>query len=80
MKRVKRYRSTLLRMEEILSITRERYEPGNQSRCYRAVWRRYIEPRFGICYRTYLAYVKWRPGADEEREENERQLKLFEDE
>lgn len=30
------------------------YEAGNQAKCYKAVWRRWIEPEFGICYRTYL--------------------------
>ena len=30
------------------------YEAGNQAKCYKAVWRHWIEPEFGICYRTYL--------------------------
>lgn len=35
----------------------EHYEPGNQSKCYRAVWRKHIEPKYGICYRTFLNYI-----------------------
>lgn len=53
----KRYKSTLCRIREICDITREHYEAGNQSKCYHAVWRNYIEPRYGICYRTYLNYI-----------------------
>lgn len=42
---------------EVCELTRRHYEPGNQSRSYYAVWRTHIEPRFGICYRTYLSYI-----------------------
>lgn len=52
-----RYKSTLCRIREICDITREHYEEGNQSKCYRAVWRNYIEPKYGICYRTFLNYI-----------------------
>ncbi len=51
------YKSTERRIREICELTRQHYEQGNQSKCYRAVWRRYIEPRYGICYRTYLNYI-----------------------
>ena len=50
----KRYKSTLARAEKIKAITALHYERGNQARCYKAVWRHWIEPEFGICYRTYL--------------------------
>jgi hypothetical protein len=52
-----RYKSTLYRIREVCEITREHYEEGSQSKCYRAVWRKYIEPKYGICYRTYLNYI-----------------------
>ncbi len=44
------------------------YEAGNQAKCYAAVWRRYIEPEFGICYRTYLNLL----GVDPDTEERNR--------
>ncbi len=50
----KRHKSTLARAEKVKALTKQHYEAGNQSRCYKAVWRRWIEPEFGICYRTYL--------------------------
>ena len=52
-----RYKRPLCRIREVCEITREHYEEGNQSKCYRAVWRKYIEPKYGICYRTYLNYI-----------------------
>lgn len=53
----RRYKSTECRIREICEITQRHYEVGNQSKCYRAVWRKIIEPRYGICYRTFLNYV-----------------------
>lgn len=50
----KRHKSTLARAEKIKAVTALHYEAGNQAKCYAAVWRRWIEPKFGICYRTYL--------------------------
>ena len=50
----KRHKSTLARAEQIKTLTALHYEAGNQAKCYKAVWRRWIEPQFGICYRTYL--------------------------
>lgn len=50
----KRHKSTLARAEQIKALTALHYEAGNQAKCYKAVWRRWIEPQFGICYRTYL--------------------------
>ena len=76
----KRYRSTIKRIKEIQDIVRREYEPGNQQRCYKAVWRRFIFPRYGICYDTFLSYIGVRPSdLVEERTENDdtNQLKLF---
>ena len=50
----KRHKSTLARAEQIKALTALHYEAGNQAKCYKAVWRRWVEPQFGICYRTYL--------------------------
>lgn len=75
MNKGKRYRSTLCRVREIRDITRAHHEEGNQSRCYRAVWRRYIAPRYGICYDTYLKYLK-EPLAGENEPGDDRDLKL----
>ncbi len=44
----------MARAEKIKAVTALHYEAGNQAKCYAAVWRRWIEPEFGICYRTYL--------------------------
>ena len=53
------------------------YEADNQAKCYAAVWRRYIEPEFGICYRTYLNLL----GVDPDTEERNRDTapSLFDD-
>lgn len=60
----KRHKSTLARAEKIKAVTALHYEAGNQAKCYAAVWRRWIEPEFGICYRTYLNLL----GVDPETE------------
>ena len=39
----------------------QHYEVGNQSKCYKAVWRNYIYPMFGISYRTYLNHINSTP-------------------
>lgn len=54
MAKKKRHKSTLARAGKVKSITALHYEAGNLAKCYKAVWRRWIEPEFGICYRTYL--------------------------
>lgn len=59
----KRHKSTLARAEQIKALTALHYEAGNQAKCYKAVWRRWIEPRFGICYRTYLNLLGLEPEA-----------------
>ena len=44
--------------QDIRLIARRHYEAGNHMRCYKEIWRRYVLPRTGICYRTFLKYVK----------------------
>lgn len=68
-----RYKSTLCRIREVCEITREHYEVGNQSKCYKAVWRKHIFPRYGICYRTFLNYI----GEPIPKESEKKQLTLF---
>lgn len=69
----KRFKSTVARAQKIKEITALHYEAGNQARCYRAVWRHWIEPEFRICYRTYLNYL----GILEEEAEKARQFELL---
>ncbi len=56
-KRRKHHESTVERVKMIRIITERYYESGNQARSYKGVWRRYIFPKFKICYHTYLNYL-----------------------
>lgn len=58
----------------LASITAEHYEVGNQARCYKAVWRKYVWPAYKICYRTYLNYLGIEPQAEKK---DEREMYLF---
>lgn len=60
----KRHKSTIARAKHIKALTALHYEAGNQAKCYRAVWRHYIKPEYGICYRTYLTYLGIDPDTD----------------
>lgn len=51
------HESTSQRIKMARELTQKYYEPGNQSKCYKAVWRNYIRKVMGISYRTYLAYI-----------------------
>lgn len=64
----KRHKSTLARAEKIKAVTALHYEAGNQAKCYAAVWRRFIYPEFGICYRTYLNLLGVEPEAEKQKE------------
>lgn len=44
-------------MEKVKAITAQHYEAGNQAKCYKAIWRRWIEPMFKISYITYVRYL-----------------------
>lgn len=52
-----RYKSTKQRIREIQKIVMENYEVGDQKKCYKAIWRRIIYPRYKICYDTMLDYL-----------------------
>lgn len=49
--------STMQRIKMARELTQKYYEPGNQSKCYKAVWRNHIRRIMGISYRTYLTYI-----------------------
>lgn len=66
MGRKKRYKSTKKRMKDIIAIVNEEYQPGDQNRCYKAIWRRRILPEFGVCYKTLLSYLGVSPSELEE--------------
>ena len=57
MEKRKHHESTIERVRVVRAITEQHYESGNQARCYKAVWRQHIFPKFKICYRTYLNYL-----------------------
>lgn len=57
MEKRKHHESTIERVRMVRAITAQHYESGNQARCYKAVWRQHIFPKFKICYRTYLNYL-----------------------
>ena len=70
MAKKKRYKSTLARAEKVKAITALHYEAGNQAKCYKAVWRRWIEPEFGISYITFVRYLGLAPDTDEVNHRN----------
>ena len=79
MEKKRRYRSTKKRMRAVVAIAAAEYEPGDLSRCYKAIWRRRIWPEYGICYKTFLSYLDVLPSELDEPEEQEdtNQLSLF---
>lgn len=50
--------STLVRRSEARRLAMTYYEPGNQARSMKYVWRHFAEPRLGIGYRTFLRYIR----------------------
>lgn len=50
--------STHMRARRAREIAAEHYEQGNQSRCLKQVWRHWARPEMGVCYRTFLRYLK----------------------
>ena len=77
----RRYRSTKKRIKAIVEIVKAEYQPGDQSRCYAAIWRRRIWPEYGVCYKTFLSYLGVPPSELEEEPEpkDTSQLSLFND-
>lgn len=50
--------STLVRRSEARRLAMAHYEPGNQARSLKYVWRHFAEPQLGIGYRTFLRYIR----------------------
>ncbi len=71
----KHYKSTIERAKNIRELTERYYEPGNNARCYKRIWRRYIYPIYPMSYWTYLRYLGI-PTPPPQREST-RQLTLF---
>lgn len=73
------YTSTKKRVKAITDIVRKEYEPGNQSRCYKAIWRRHIWPVYGVCYRTFLEYLGMPPSEleEDEKRDDPGQISIF---
>ena len=51
------YKSTIERAKNIRQLTERYYEPGNNARCYKRIWKRYIYPIYPMSYWTYLRYL-----------------------
>ncbi|WP_259330572.1 hypothetical protein [Parabacteroides merdae] len=70
------HKNTLRRIDLVCDIVRKHYEPGRRDRCYKEVWRRYVNPVYSMCYRTFLNYIG--TNTELERRRNaEAQLQLF---
>lgn len=46
------------RAEIVCEIIKKYYEPGNQSKCLRSVWRHHVYPIMPISLRTFQRYCK----------------------
>lgn len=68
--------NTLRRIDLVCAIVKRYYEPGRRDRCYKEVWRRYVNPVYPMCYRTFLNYIGTNTEL-ERRRNSERQLSLF---
>lgn len=51
-------KSKLIVLKRVSDIINEHYEPFCLRHCYSEVWRKYVYPELGICYRTYKSYVQ----------------------
>ena len=49
--------SSIKKSLEIYKEARKYYEPGVQAKCYRAVWKKYIKPKYSISYQTLMSYI-----------------------
>ena len=52
------YTSTKARAKAAQKIAAKHFEDGVQAKSRKAVCRRYIAPNMGVCYATFLAYLK----------------------
>lgn len=75
----KHHINTLQRIKLVCDIVQQHYEPGNYSKSYYKVWKKYVYPVYPCCYRTLLKYINT-PLGDLKKAEDKKQLKLFDDE
>lgn len=70
-----------IRARTIQETAKKHFEPGNQAKCWRQVHKKHIQPVFGICYDTFLKYLKVDVSDVEAGnvQEDKRQMKLFND-
>ncbi len=52
-----RHKNTALKMQRVYELAQQHYEEGNQSKCYKAVWRYHVYPVCPMCYITFLSYI-----------------------
>lgn len=67
--------STKQRIIEIQKIVVDNYEVADQKKCYHAIWRKLIFPKYKVCYRTMLRMLKFKPSELQFDEEKERSVK-----
>jgi hypothetical protein len=48
------------RARKALEIVEEHYERENHTRCYKAVWKKYVNHIYPMTYHTMLGYVRMR--------------------
>ncbi len=72
-----KHKNTLLKIELVCAIAKEHYEPGNQARSYKAIYRKYVYPVYPMCYHTFLSYINT-PLGELRKKTDEKQLNLFE--
>lgn len=46
------------RVKDIQELTDLHFEQGRQDRCRKWVWKKFVQPTFGIGYHAYLKYLK----------------------
>lgn len=46
-----------MRIRNVQRIVKEKYEPGNQSKCKLQVYRRYVMPIYPMSERTFWRYM-----------------------
>ena len=73
---MKRHKNILLRIQHVQELAAQHYEPGNQSKCYKQVWRHHVYPVYPMSYRTFLNYINEQI-EPERPADDPRQLKLF---
>lgn len=65
----------LRRAAAIKKLAEQHYEPERHDKCWKAVWRKHINPVYGFCYVTFLRYLKAQR-QEEEKHKNEQKLPL----